>query len=729
MAQQYWIGGFYIDLSRNQITQNNESKKLAPKALSLLTYLAQHQGSVVSQDELLAKVWQGSVVSPNTLQRSIAQLRKALGDDGKVQVYIKTHAKKGYSLECDVRWNQEVIAQEEKAPETTAIENAKFETDAAFNNANNSVAHSTNQSKAQSSTLSAQFRLLILAIVITFCVFIVLQFPTSGQTPSLKIGEIRALTATDNKELAGIYSPDGKYIVFHRYSNEFCSNNIWAKDIETQQEFQLTQNLNSYGAHSFSKDGKSLAFVQSETCTAPVTQKKCYYLMNLDFEKALIAPQKPTVLLECKNSEIRKPQWLTNNTIALLQKTTDRWKLISYSITDNESETLYQLEDGDLVDFDYSAKHDFFALFSTQSDGSYYINILKPDGKLVSSNQIIYPPEIAPFKYVYPNFSPFENQLIFSTGRQLFTLSYDGQVKNISLPIDEAMSSPVFHPDNKRLLAIKGQYDSDVISLSLKTIKKASVKNDDHFVIARSTSGEDNGIFKPNSEKIAFKSDRSGIDQLWLTDGSTPQQLSHFPIDTFLYEVHWSLDGESLLANVDKALVQVFLDGTRKTYDFEHQIDTLFDWDSEKETALSLVRIKGAIKFVELNLADATMRILNDKQVNWAQNTKDGAIVFTDHMDRFWQSGSVEDQLIEELKAQGSDKRFVIHNSDVDGDEIYGINEDFQLWSYSLHDERFNVIGDVPKNLDYLTDVNGTEVLMTLRMIARKEVVELLLDE
>ena len=104
MAAQYWVGGFFIDLSRNQITQNNQSQTIAPKALAVLTHLAEHQGKVVGHEELLAKVWPDTVASPNTLQRNIAQLRKALGDDGKVQVYIKTHAKQGYSLECDVRW-------------------------------------------------------------------------------------------------------------------------------------------------------------------------------------------------------------------------------------------------------------------------------------------------------------------------------------------------------------------------------------------------------------------------------------------------------------------------------------------------------------------------------------------------------------------------------------------------------------------------------------------------
>jgi len=117
MAEQYWIGEFFVDLSRNQITQNKQPQTLAPKALAVLTCLAKHHGQVVSQDTLLETVWPDTIVSTNTLQRCIAQLRKALGDDGKVQVYIKTHAKKGYSLECAVQWDKPQEVESPSSPE------------------------------------------------------------------------------------------------------------------------------------------------------------------------------------------------------------------------------------------------------------------------------------------------------------------------------------------------------------------------------------------------------------------------------------------------------------------------------------------------------------------------------------------------------------------------------------------------------------------------------------
>ena len=98
MAEQYWINDFFIDKTRNQITQSERSQTVPPKALAVLSYLAAHHGEVASQDDLLKHVSSDTIVYPNTLQRSIAQLRKALGDNGKGQTLIKTHAKQGYSL-------------------------------------------------------------------------------------------------------------------------------------------------------------------------------------------------------------------------------------------------------------------------------------------------------------------------------------------------------------------------------------------------------------------------------------------------------------------------------------------------------------------------------------------------------------------------------------------------------------------------------------------------------
>ncbi|GLR71566.1 winged helix-turn-helix domain-containing protein [Agaribacter marinus] len=720
MSVQYWVGGFFIDLSRNQITQNEQSQTIAPKALSVLTYLAEHRGKVISHDELLENVWEGTVVSPNTLQRSIAQLRKALGDDGKI--YIKTHAKQGYSLECDVRWHgQEGVAPAREA--TNAATNQTIDSHTIDIHIATPVNVASTKSDGNSAPTTYVKRLIFAFFAIVIVSIVGANLVISDATPNLSFGELRLLTTTDNRELASIYSPDGQYVVFHRYSEEFCLNNIWAKNLNTQEEFQLTSELDSYGSHSFSKDGNKLAFIISRDCVAPTSQKKCYVLMTLDFHKAIVSPQRPTELIECKNSVIRSPVWLNNDNIALLQKTAERWTLISYSPEDDTSDIIYSLEDGNIIDYDYSAKEDLIALTSVRSDGLYYIEILSSEGVLLSSNKIEYPDEIAPLRYVYPNFSPYENQLIFSTGRQLFTLSYEGHVDNVSLPLDSPMGTPVFHPSGGKMLVIKGHYDSDIASISIEHLMQKDgdlSESADYEVLERSILRDYSARKQANGSAIAYLSGRSGETQVWLFDGNQSQQLTHFPLDTNIYGMDWATDGNSLLVNVDHQLVQVSLDGTQHSIPFEYPLDSLLQWDSNEQTALINLRINGVLAFAELNLRNSQMRIIKNERVDWAYKNDEGNLIYIDHMDRFWLSGALEDQRIQALDDQGSDKRFVVKN-----DIIYGVNEDFELWSYSLNDSTFNIIAKLPTNVDYLTDIDDSQLLITIRDSARKEVAEL----
>lgn len=749
MAVQYWVGDFFVDLSRNQVTQKEKSQTIAPKALAVLTYLAENQGRVVSYDELFTKVWPDTVVTPNTLQRSIAQLRKVLGQDTNVQSYIKTHAKQGYSLECYVKWHDETQAKPETVGET--VKDLAIAASSPANETTNTTV-STETEAADKEQAPRSFLKLIIAVVgIVILTFISFNYLAPTQSLSLSFGELRLLTATDNKEYAGIYSPDGEYIVFNRYSQEVCVNsNLWAKNIKTQKESQLTKNWGRYGSHSFSKDGKKLVFIESTDCTQPIVQKECYELKTLDFEKALAAPQSPTLLMECKNSRIAKATWLNNNDIAFLQELSNRWKLTSYSIADNKSKVIYELEEGNLVDYDYSVKDNLIALITTHNDGKHYIEILKPDGQVLSSHQIEYPPEIANFKNIYPNFTPTSELLIFSTGRQLFTLSHHGKITNISLPLDEPMGSPIFHPDGKRALVIKGNWDSDIATIPLSQIIESQIamsqlsqtqvdqslsteSNNDTIpapsipvptILERSTLAEDTAIYQPNGELIAFKSSRFGDYQIWLTDGNGAQQLSNFPMDSSINGMSWAADGQSILANVNNSLTLTTLDSNQTSFPFDHRIEQLYQWNSEDNTALVLVRIKGVLKFGEFNLNNSEFSVITDKKVNWALKSEDGRLIYTDQLDRFWQPGPAEDQLIESLNSQGSDKGFIIkHNV------IYGVNEEFQLWSYDLNEDTFEILGNIANNVDFITDINQTDILFTLRITAKKEVAELTLKE
>ncbi len=717
MTKQYSIGGFFIDLSRNQITQNKQSQTLAPKALAVLTYLAENQGQVVSHDALLNQVWPNTVVSPNTLQRSIAQLRKALGDDGRVQVYIKTHAKQGYSLECDVRWHDSV-----DLTSSNHVQNGST-----TNTFTNESTKQRDQSKFRHGLVLALVGLIVLGITGYY------YFLPEQNTP-YSFDTLRSITATDDKEFDASYSPDGQYIVFHRYLDKQCNNKIWAKNIDTQEEIQLTKDWGAYGRHSFSEDGKKLVFLATEACREPVTQRNCYDLVSLDFENALASPQQPDLVLQCQNSDVKKPIWFNNNDIALLQKHSDRWKLISYSITEDKSNDIYNLKDGNIIDYTYSVKDDLIAVTSIHNDGQHYIEMLKPDSSILSSHPIQYPQEIPQSQLIFPNFDPVNEQLIFSTGRQLFTLSYEGKVDKISLPFTDKMVLPEFHPNGKKILFIKGPYDSDIVLQPLNEISDNRFAETNqaqpervrpYTSFERSNLGENHAIFQPGGELIAFWSERSGDEQLWISDGTTAQQITQFPVDTYIRGIDWAADGQSLLVNANNVLTQVFLDSRQRTFPLNDPVTILFQWDSENNSALLLLRVNGILKLVEHDFNHSKTTEITDKKVLWALKSEDGQLIYKDYLGQFWRPGPVEDQMITSLANQsGKAKSFIIN-----GNLIYAINNENLVWSYNLSNDTYKTLGEVSEDVDYLTDINQTQLLMTRKVSAKKEVVELSLSQ
>jgi TolB-like protein/lipoprotein NlpI len=71
--------------------------------MQVLEYLARRPGEVVTRGELETVVWGERVVGYEALGRSVAQLRKALGDDPRQPRFIETLSKKGYRLVAPVR--------------------------------------------------------------------------------------------------------------------------------------------------------------------------------------------------------------------------------------------------------------------------------------------------------------------------------------------------------------------------------------------------------------------------------------------------------------------------------------------------------------------------------------------------------------------------------------------------------------------------------------------------
>lgn len=92
------IGDWRIDFAADTIGRGDVSRKLERRAMAVLEILAEHPGEVVLKDELVARVWNGRVVSSHSVAVVISQLRQAFDDP----TYIETITKRGYRLQAPV---------------------------------------------------------------------------------------------------------------------------------------------------------------------------------------------------------------------------------------------------------------------------------------------------------------------------------------------------------------------------------------------------------------------------------------------------------------------------------------------------------------------------------------------------------------------------------------------------------------------------------------------------
>ena len=96
------VGQWHVQPALNRISDGRDVRHLEPQVVDLLVFLASSDGRVVSKDEIIDAVWEGRFIAEATLTRSIADLRRALGDNTQTPQYIETIPKRGYRFVAPV---------------------------------------------------------------------------------------------------------------------------------------------------------------------------------------------------------------------------------------------------------------------------------------------------------------------------------------------------------------------------------------------------------------------------------------------------------------------------------------------------------------------------------------------------------------------------------------------------------------------------------------------------
>ncbi len=91
------------------IVKAGEVLAVEPKAFRVLLVLLRGQGKLIEKEELLNAVWGDAAVTDNSLARSIALLRRLLGDEARTPRFIETVSTVGYRFICAVEVAEDVL--------------------------------------------------------------------------------------------------------------------------------------------------------------------------------------------------------------------------------------------------------------------------------------------------------------------------------------------------------------------------------------------------------------------------------------------------------------------------------------------------------------------------------------------------------------------------------------------------------------------------------------------
>jgi DNA-binding winged helix-turn-helix (wHTH) protein/Tol biopolymer transport system component len=131
--RSYGFGEFRVDARRRVLSKNGETISLTPRNFDLLLVMIENEGRILSHDDLLDKVWEGTFVEQSNLKNAVSVLRKVLGEEPNEGAYIRTIPRRGYSFVAPVQllpdnhkptaFSYEETAQEVIVEESWEIDN------------------------------------------------------------------------------------------------------------------------------------------------------------------------------------------------------------------------------------------------------------------------------------------------------------------------------------------------------------------------------------------------------------------------------------------------------------------------------------------------------------------------------------------------------------------------------------------------------------------------------
>jgi len=107
------FGPFRLDPENECLRRGTSRISLTPKVFALLSCLVENAGRLVTQSELVERLWPDTYVQPEVLKTHVRDLRAILGDDARNPRFIETHHRRGYRFIAPLQLAEPAVSEAE----------------------------------------------------------------------------------------------------------------------------------------------------------------------------------------------------------------------------------------------------------------------------------------------------------------------------------------------------------------------------------------------------------------------------------------------------------------------------------------------------------------------------------------------------------------------------------------------------------------------------------------
>ncbi len=518
------FGSFALDPVAKVLFRDGEPVHLTRKSVETLLVLVENSGRVLTKEEIMAAVWGDRVVDEANLAQNIAVVRKALGASKGSPAYIETFPGRGYRLEGPVISSVEASVPDvaAKLPDQTPLR---------------PTLPADPPSAIKRSSLFPAIALGT-TMVLASAAFLWNRTATNDQSSDTAF-RVMPATRMPGKEYQPVLSRDSKKIAFLSAEDGPTPPSVWVQDSQGGGSRQLTKTTGRHGSPAWSPDGLEVAFLRVQPSSTEIV------ITSSDGSSQRVVAQLPGATY---GFDHRMLDWAPDG----------QWLAVSHALSSDAGLALHLVhaksgERRSLTVPGAGVAGDVDPRFS-------------PDGTLVSFIRLIHRSQQEIFTVEVKSGQTrrltnlgkrISGQDWARDGRSLvFASDRRGDFRLWRLKLNEndegrrAAALPIYSEfpiqlstarDADALIYSSLQQDRNIWRFDLTTLTwKRTI----------ASSGQDaSPQYSPNADRICFRSDRSGEEQLWVSnaDGSNAVQVTRSSIRPSVGR--WSPDGTSIVFN------------------------------------------------------------------------------------------------------------------------------------------------------------------------------------